>query len=744
MDPSLRESKSVRMPDYVMPSMGSWFWTKVLQPSDYEKFIDTLSLHAPYNLLTTSFRIPGKEITGNELHQQIKGAAEYAQKKGISLVVDLDVRLARRAFESRYPDELQEMLMLKQVKYTGTDSVRAVVRSMDLNDHYTHRTTHYISLKGALLRTYAYRYSGGVIDPESLTDITFECNLLSESKDSVTVMVPCDHGGLTHACVMVSFTHLAPDVFAPHLMEFQRQLIRDYADVPLAGVCKDEWGFPPCFAPTKSEFWYSGYRAGAYAKRTDGRDLLEDCLLMSLGIEGQERERRMAINHFMEMSYQRNSELEVDFYNSVKEVFGPLAVTATHPTWWPYPDAREYKKNGLAWWGARRDWAQTDELTPYAVRTSLAKKWQSPVWYNMYYANNVADYERSVWSHALAGGRINYHPLYPGSESLDDRTMELLKGDLMRAECRIRLLNYITQTPLDCPVAVIFGHACTMNWAGPAYDDVGMELVDSLWQLGFPADLIPSSEIRGNQLHIDDRGWITYGLQRYAAVVLYHPEFEEPATAGFFSRAADGPTRMYRIGEWTQDFNGQDYNGSESLPASMIAMDNIHAVIPEIRKALQAKGIGRVTPSVVFRENIFPSSSSPPTTGFCRLIDGTMIRIAGTEHVGGDPIHTTMEVDGHTVFFDAVGMAAIRLDNKGRVEAMAAGGLKSFKSTGLEITLNDRTDMALWRNERGKWEGVIQGTEDDVPPELLKITGDWSQLALPLPYHAYSSLALYL
>jgi len=33
----------------------------------------------------------------------------------------------------------------------------------------------------------------------------------------------------------------------------------------------------------------------------------------------------------------------------------------------------------------------------------------------------------------------------------------------VRGDCRIRLLNFIARTPLDCPVAIVFGHPCAMN-----------------------------------------------------------------------------------------------------------------------------------------------------------------------------------------------------------------------------------------------------------------------------------------
>ena len=90
-----------------------------------------------------------------------------------------------------------------------------------------------------------------------------------------------------------------PDVFAPHLMMFQRQILDSYRDVPLAGACKDEWGFPPCFDgnPAHTDYWYSQPLAQAYEQQTGGREFLRDCLLMTYGEVGRERERRAAAAH---------------------------------------------------------------------------------------------------------------------------------------------------------------------------------------------------------------------------------------------------------------------------------------------------------------------------------------------------------------------------------------------------------------------------------------------------------------
>ncbi len=724
-----------RLPANVMPTLGCWFWTEAeFEPKGYQSFINQVSLHSSYNYLTTSIRASKIEVTDNDAHDQIKAAAIYARDHGVPIVMDLDVRLARRAFEARYPDELQEMVLLKEIELSVAKSTDVVINSVDLGDHYTHRTTNYIPLQGKLLRVYSYNRGSNGIDPQTLKDITNKCKVISSSKDSVRVQLPKNKKYTSsQACVMVSFTHLTPDVFAPHLIDFQRQIIRQYSDTQLAGVCKDEWGFPPDYNgnPEKDQFWYSKHRATAYAIRTVGRDLLADFLLMHAGIKGQENQRLMAINHFMEMSWQRNGEVENDFYDVVKEVFGSNAIVATHPTWWPYPDQREFKKNGLDWWVATRDWAQTDELTPFAVRTALAKKWSSPVWYNMYYSKNVSDYEHSVWSFALAGGRINYHQPYP-SESIEKARTELLRGDLMQAESRVRLLNFISQSPLDCQVAVIFGHASAMNWAGADFNDVGMEVADNLWREGFPADLIPSSEIENKNLYLNEDGWICYGSQRYSAVVLYHPEFEKPSTSTFFKEAQNGPTMLYSVGNWTQDFNGQAANGETVLPKTMTKSSKVK-IVSEISQALRAQNILPQTPAASQLKGFGHTSSSPSTSGFCRLIDGTIIQIAGTNNVTGDLIQSSIKIGKYNATFDAIGVAAARLDSEGRVETMAAGGLKHFKAGNFEIKLDQRADIALWKNEQGKWEGVIQGWKGTVPTQLLNITKDWIRLDIPIP-----------
>ncbi|MCF7972844.1 MAG: hypothetical protein K9N55_03415 [Phycisphaerae bacterium] len=713
------------------PGVGTWFWTAdTFDPDGYKPFIDLYAKHTNIRLLMTSIR-HNVWVSEPAVHDQIKAAASYAQSKDMAIVMDLDARLSRQTFMEKYPGELQELVRMCEIEFEEAGTVSLNIKGIDLGDHYTFRAPKYHSLSGRLLRVYSYTASG-----DDVQDMTERCSVEQADGGAVQVSIPCtaQETGRS-ACMMAAFTLFTPDVFAPHLPEFEKQVIKQYADVPLAGACKDEWGFPGRFNPSTSDLWYSESMAAAYAARRPGHTLVRDMLLMFKGASGRQGEREAAVNHYMEMYWQQNAKIEQHYYSAIKEVFGKEAVVATHPTWFPFPGENEIFKNGLDWWAVPRDLAQTDETTPYCVRTALAKKCHSPLWYNMYYHEKIDSYETEVWQSLLGGGRLDYHQLFPfpdwGDRSLE-WTRGLLKGPLMSAESRIHLLNYISTKPIDCPVAVIFGHAAAVNWTGSGFADVGLRITDALWEAGFYADLIPSSEIVGGALTISKDGCIQYGSQRYAAAVLYNPEYEQKATADFFVKAADsGKTKLFRVGAWSKDFEGVPFDGAAALPAIMKSMD-ANSTVLGVMEYLETEGYAPYTPCRPNHAH-YGSSMVPDVSGHMRLLDGTVIYASGKNDVMGDPIQKTFSVRGYDVTFDSVGLAAVRLDEHGRLEAMAAGGLQSFQGGGIDISMPIRADVALWKDKNGAWQGVLQGYEGVVPEALTTLCQNWTRLKVPIP-----------
>ncbi|HOW70777.1 MAG TPA: hypothetical protein PKY77_09265 [Phycisphaerae bacterium] len=752
-------ARACRWPEHLPPTMAAWFWhDREFQPGGYKPYLDMTARHSHINLLTTTLRVAGHEVTEPAVHDQIKAAAEYARGLGIRIAMDLDVRLAREAFRKEYPDEMEGMLRLREIPLGGSGEVDSSITSEEPADHYTYGTTPYVALAGRLVRVYSYVRGPQGIEPETVQDVTQRCRVRTETAKEVAVSLPCDSEakGRT-ACVVVCFTHLTPAVFAPHLDTFQRKILERYRDAGLAGACKDEWGFPPCYdgCPAHNDFWYSRFEAEAYGSRTGGRELVGDCLLMAFGARGREAERIAAINQFTQMCRERHAGVEMLFHRSVKTVFGPQALVATHPTWWPYPDRREFKKNGLDWWSATRDIAQTDEATPFCVRTALAKRWGSPIWYNMYYSPKVDDYRAELWSAALAGGRINYHPLWPvdAGQGFDGGCKALLRGELMRGECRVRLLSFITTAPLDCPVAVVFGHPGAMNWAGSGYDDVGIGLTDALWQAGYPADLIPTSEIESGSLRAGRDGQVQYGCQKYRAVVLYRPDLDKPVTAEFFhkvigdetlaqgaisrdyaafvGKAAGGQTSLYRIGDWKRGFDGKPFDGATALPKGMIVAADVPSVTAMIVARMKELGVEPQAGADRVAGFADCRSMASPVAGRIRLIDGTHVVVSGVKSAGGDPIQTTFTIKGRSVTVDAVGLAAVRFGPDWQLEALAAGGLKHIKAGEFKLDLPSRADLAVWRDSQGRMHGVLQGWDGDVPAALATVTDDWLRVGVP-------------
>ncbi len=92
-------------------------------------------------------------------------------------------------------------------------------------------------------------------------------------------------------------------------------------------------------------------------------------------------------------------------------------------------------------------------------------------------------------------------------------------------------------------------------------------------------------------------------------------------------------------------------------------------------------------------------------------------------------------MDGHEVTIETIGVAGVRLDDNGSLQALAAGGLKRFRCPSLEISLDIPLDLALWRDGDGQMRGVVQGLDGPLPGALTKLTRDWQALELrpPLP-----------
>jgi hypothetical protein len=714
------------LPPSVPPEVVLWGWAEKpeFEPEGYRQFIDLIAEHTNYGMIATTLRAPRHEITDPETHSQIKRAAEYAHRRSLKIAMDLDVRLARSDFRRRFPDQQQWMLRIRAFPFAPSGPTQASIASQVLSDHMTWPEAQYDRLSGRLLGVYRSAPNQPGMAPESIKD---RCRALEESPERVTVAAPDEAraaGG--ELVVAAAFEYRTPDVFSPQLLDFQREICQQYRDAGLdGGIGADEWGFPPVFnhGGKDGDFWYSAALAEQYRK-AGGGDFLLDGILMALGWGGTYEQRLVAINRYMQLILARNTELEQGFYRHAKEAFGPESFTATHATWGVMPWGDAFK-DGYDWWGATRDYGQTDEHWPIPVRTALAKKMGGSIWYNQFYAPAPEPYARELWQDARAGGRVNLHPLWPSSlgRKAYKAYREIFSSPFMRAESRVRLLNLIQPAALDCPVAIVFGHAASLNWEGPHFGDLGEGFAAELWEVhGVRADIIPSSEIASGALKLGGDGRLTYGVQRYRAMVFLNPDFEGPETFDFLRRVAQSPTQVFVQDETHRVPDGSVRSKQEVIPGA--GLNPTPAVVAEFLQSWSS-----------------PRHPSPPD--LVRLIDGTRLLLRGEKDPAGDRIDEAFFVDCRggmaQVSAGATGVFGIRLDPSGDLQALAASELRYLRieliepfgepTPKLNLEIRQPVDLALWQDAHAKWHGVIQG-DGEIPQEFLSWTKDWTRLDL--------------
>ena len=771
------------------PDFGC-FWGFNVEGDDYRTLFDAVEPTGAFDALTITLRSLPRFDGNDAAVAATKKAVEYAREQGVGAILDVDLRIARYDFEAARPDLSQERIYFKELdlRTLGEAGGRGELtfEAPNLNDHYAGARPFYV--RGArFVKAWRYRKNAdGAVEPGSLVDVSAAFNvpttnapLEKNRTDFVDATsrnrfgVPVDLATLDDVksangesaaesagkeksanggdflAVAVAFRYSCPDIFADETLELEKRLYEQYRDVPALGVAKDEWGFPPSFDRQNrlDDFWYSeatrrAYSAAFEAGDSNGSgDLIDDLFLAFRPQAGREAERIAAVDRFNRFCADRVLRYEIQNYQTTKEIWGPDAFVGVHCTWFPFPNTLEMRKNGVMWWKAPRDFAQSDEYVPFCCRNSLAKATDSH-WINMFYARQVPAYIFEHWTAAASGGRVHIHNIYPQDENspqhpIDKRLMPIVDdGGVARIRSKIRTLSLISDAPLDAPVAVVFGRFGAMNPLRPGFGKVGVDLCDRFSTAGFPADLIPVDEITSTtqagekRWKLSDDGYLQYGPQRYSALVLWG---ENDADAADFAalKALAGQT-------------GKNCKTKIDEIKADASADEKDALAAEIIAALKTAKVEAQTPWKV-DETAFSvpeeRSSRPQLVSTSRFIDGTVVWIAAQENALGDPIAldgaTVRLADGRDstpISVDANGVFAVRFDADGTLNAVAATELKSLKIGELTVEVSDAeigddpVDVAIWRRADGRLRGVFQRRENALPPSLEGLVDDWTFL----------------
>lgn len=367
----------------------------------------------------------------------------------------------------------------------------------------------------------------------------------------------------------IGFPQPIVDLAHPMLIPYFADMVRHAKELGADGVFSDEWGYdmilkisePNPYDDHRLSLRHVSYSVHFEQKHRmyTGQPLLENLLSLFYTDSVRPAARVAAVNNYIKALRLVCTENEEQMYAVVKEIMGPDAFWGVHPTWWGSVDKLNFEvfKNGFYWWDARRDYAQTDEMIAYPIRTALAHRFSSPVWYNMWYSMGTRDintYYPESWNNLRYGGRTHYL----GYECPNEAVVLELKPEGMlesieQMDARIRMFDGVCSQP-DCRLLLLFGFESVTNWA-----DIGMEMswtpenprldkVLNTAQALFGkvlCDLVPSYAAENGSLFVNARGKAQYGSQEYDGVFLLFPGGMSPAAKAFVSALAPASLAVF-------------------------------------------------------------------------------------------------------------------------------------------------------------------------------------------------------
>ncbi len=491
-----------------------------------------------FNLVYVSLHSapPEKCMYANpHLANNVKAVADEFKKHGIKMTIDIDI--LREKYEAQ-PEDRSWFVLYNDVKFDQDGS--ATLYLGELYDRVVRCWSVVMDEDG--------KFSDKV-------DVTDKAQF--DGVNELCVNAGKEHAGRTLIYFVARYDVI--DINSDASRKLTRELFELVKDSGVAGACVDECGYRMknnCRRSAKfrtilddldldkvnffvDHVTYSPTIDNSYKKHF-GEALADNLIYLWFTEKGNEAKSYEVINNYIENMRHLMVECESVFYNLTKEYFGKDAFCGVHSTWWggPYDYNLEPIRNGLDWWQIKRDYAQTDEACPIAVRNSLARSCPEDRWYNMWYSGRtmlLKSYFTETWTNARFGGRthhLGYECKEPGV------VFTLIQPGRLEAisECeeKIAELNKLQKSVPDSRVLVIFGYEATTNWkmsdpeervlnrAGKTQYNV-FKLTNDLFDFPYLCEMVPSYEIEYGNVKLEN-GKISYHGHEYDAAVMLYPD----------------------------------------------------------------------------------------------------------------------------------------------------------------------------------------------------------------------------
>jgi hypothetical protein len=523
------------------PRLAYWFWTpEILEDEKYLAQARDLARRGAYTLAFASPRYPqtGVDFMDTDRFAPLfKKTADALAEHGMGLGLDLRFYLGvnRELPPGRQQGLVERVDVALDAQGNGTAALPA---------------------NPVLFKEVARLTGARVLGVYDASEGLDRLSAVRASLDERSLRLACGPSRAdrtVHALLLRTLNH--PDMFSPAYAEAFESVLTGYRDVGLAGAALDEFAYLPLEQDRwRTTLYYSAASAERFRAR-HGADLERAMARILIGPPGPERTR--AALRYLEHHRDAIAALEARFYATVKRILGRAAFVGVHPTNQTRPDYNDLERSltFLDWWSVPRDFGQTDEYTPLAVRMGLALKAGGPVWYNMFYHPDPDAIFEEIARSARYGGRVHYHALndaFYGYPLEKDAMLEKLAA----IQQRLAVLDRSIGSVPELDTLVVLGWPAIMLGESTAYRQ-SMEFLNRLWERGYRCAAVPSYEIGAGGLTLRE-GEACYGGRRFRRVIVYRPEHARVATLAFLRAVAGSEHVELRVvGRLTRDAEGR-------------------------------------------------------------------------------------------------------------------------------------------------------------------------------------------
>lgn len=586
-------------------SIMYWKWDNdVLDLSIMDKKADDLVSRTKIGNIFMGTQWIVDHFHGEKIGAAFRRSIEKMHAAGRKAMIECCIRNEGEPFYKKYPGEPSYLVSFYEGQADADGKGTFKVPAEPVWHYWRKRGDdgeHKVFCAHRLKKTGDFAYSGAVRCDENVQ------TKIEKNGDGYEICVSFTgaEAGETVA-VAIGFPQPIVDLAHPMLIPYFRDMVKHAKELGADGVFSDEWGYdmilkisePNPYDDHRLSLRHVSYSVHFEKKHREitGEPLLENLLALFYTDGARPAERVAAVNRYIKTLRLICTQNEDEMYAAVKEIMGPDAFWGVHPTWWGSVDKLnfEFFKNGFYWWDAKRDYAQTDETITYPIRTALAHRFSSPVWYNMWYSMGTRDintYYPESWNNLRYGGRTHYLGYECPNEAV---VLELKPAGMLESieemDARIRMYDGVCSQP-DCRLLVLFGFESVSNWA-----DIGMEMP---WPVENPrldkvlntahalfknvlCDLVPSYAAENGSLYLNEKGKTQYGTQEYDAVFVLFPGGMSAAAQKFV-----GALDPANVAVFYEEETGDAESFAKSLAAKGV---NVRKGVPSVEELTKLAG----------------------------------------------------------------------------------------------------------------------------------------------------------